>query len=754
MERGNLSGGPVAKWHRRIAELLDAAVERTVVTLVLAPRGYGKTTAVSNWVSDRESVTWLLPDTSAAGALSPGHLDPLAGHEPDLVLVADNADELDPVLVRGLLSRAFDSPEAPRVVLCGHPGLLGRCLGELAGRAYSVIGAADLEPRSGEERANRLAHGGSSWPAAVAGPASADHVVHSLLAVLEPEAGRTLLDAAMLASFDTGTLMRVVGAEAIPHIADWISAGAPLIATEVGSRTTFTWAEGFGSAAYRRAAAANQDAASAALRAGAEEVAREHPLSAAKLAVTCGHAELAGAVVLRGWPELVFGQDRDAVLSLIDALPGPQQERPDIQAVRDVVSLWGNGGEPIGAAAIPVAADRIRDLDLAAFHRLAVASDAAAVAAAEPGALHRIAATDSHRWVALQHLLAVIMAWWRPGRSTNMVRLESLVQVGASEWSPFQEARFRLDRATELAFTGSFNEAMDLLTSVDSPDDDGRIRALLAMIGYWRGDFDTTRRLAADLTVDHKVGQFWRTTAQILDANVQHDSGVEPAVLRRAVATIPANLDLAEIDVHRRVLEAYLHEWEGRNDQARNALARLTQGEMSPALQVVVAVALARVGAHAKAEKILDEALNAEQPIQLMVTGLLCRAVCEARKGSDAQARISVGLALAAAKENAIWGPFLVADTDMGAMLLRTAHVGIGADDTLYGVLVERALRRSGAIVTERERDVYRLLAANLTIAEIAERIGIAVSTAKGHTQSLYRRLGVTDRISAVELMV
>jgi LuxR family maltose regulon positive regulatory protein len=54
--------------------------------------------------------------------------------------------------------------------------------------------------------------------------------------------------------------------------------------------------------------------------------------------------------------------------------------------------------------------------------------------------------------------------------------------------------------------------------------------------------------------------------------------------------------------------------------------------------------------------------------------------------------------------------------------------------------------------LSEREMEVLRLVAAGLTNQEIADRLVIAVSTVKSHTNSIYGKLGVKNRTQAVAM--
>ena len=52
--------------------------------------------------------------------------------------------------------------------------------------------------------------------------------------------------------------------------------------------------------------------------------------------------------------------------------------------------------------------------------------------------------------------------------------------------------------------------------------------------------------------------------------------------------------------------------------------------------------------------------------------------------------------------------------------------------------------------LSDREREVLRLVAQGLTNREIADRLVIAVSTVKSHTNHIYGKLGVKNRTQAI----
>lgn len=91
-------------------------------------------------------------------------------------------------------------------------------------------------------------------------------------------------------------------------------------------------------------------------------------------------------------------------------------------------------------------------------------------------------------------------------------------------------------------------------------------------------------------------------------------------------------------------------------------------------------------------------------------------------------------------------GPTVESARTMG-VLARTAR-------RLESGLRSRRMGRSNAgaagELTDRERDVLRLLASQLTQREIGRHLDMTVNTVKSHTQNLYRKLGVSSRADAV----
>jgi DNA-binding NarL/FixJ family response regulator len=56
------------------------------------------------------------------------------------------------------------------------------------------------------------------------------------------------------------------------------------------------------------------------------------------------------------------------------------------------------------------------------------------------------------------------------------------------------------------------------------------------------------------------------------------------------------------------------------------------------------------------------------------------------------------------------------------------------------------------SVLTERERDVLRLLAEGQTNAQIADRLSVQESTVKFHVQNIFQKLGVANRTEAAQV--
>lgn len=88
---------------------------------------------------------------------------------------------------------------------------------------------------------------------------------------------------------------------------------------------------------------------------------------------------------------------------------------------------------------------------------------------------------------------------------------------------------------------------------------------------------------------------------------------------------------------------------------------------------------------------------------------------------------------------------------ELALAIRRVADGGLYFAPEVSGALVnlDRRLQEQ-ALLTEREREVLRLLAAGLANREIGERLYLSPDTVKTHLGNIYRKLGVEGRTQAV----
>ena len=101
--------------------------------------------------------------------------------------------------------------------------------------------------------------------------------------------------------------------------------------------------------------------------------------------------------------------------------------------------------------------------------------------------------------------------------------------------------------------------------------------------------------------------------------------------------------------------------------------------------------------------------------------------------------------------------------TSSPEQLVEAVRVLASGDALLAPAVTRRVIERFGASggpadiddaavgdLTEREADVYRLLADGLSNAEIAGRLYVGEATVKTHVSNILQKLGVRDRVQAV----
>jgi DNA-binding NarL/FixJ family response regulator len=70
----------------------------------------------------------------------------------------------------------------------------------------------------------------------------------------------------------------------------------------------------------------------------------------------------------------------------------------------------------------------------------------------------------------------------------------------------------------------------------------------------------------------------------------------------------------------------------------------------------------------------------------------------------------------------------------------------------VMGTLVEEVAGKRKSYLTQREREVLKLMSEGLTNKEIAEELGLGIETIKTHARNIFEKLGAADRAQAVAI--
>jgi DNA-binding NarL/FixJ family response regulator len=143
----------------------------------------------------------------------------------------------------------------------------------------------------------------------------------------------------------------------------------------------------------------------------------------------------------------------------------------------------------------------------------------------------------------------------------------------------------------------------------------------------------------------------------------------------------------------------------------------------------------------------LDEALGSAALANLRGAGESL-AFQQAVGAARTVARAALGDEAVAAIWQATGAPELDAVDDHLATLLASSPEGNGAKP---GVLAAAAV---GLDLTQREREVLRLICQRLTDVEIGERLFISRRTASSHVAHILGKLGAANRIEAANIAV
>ncbi|VXB69563.1 LuxR family transcriptional regulator, maltose regulon positive regulatory protein [Citricoccus sp. K5] len=206
------------------------------------------------------------------------------------------------------------------------------------------------------------------------------------------------------------------------------------------------------------------------------------------------------------------------------------------------------------------------------------------------------------------------------------------------------------------------------------------------------------------------------------------------------------------------VAAAKLREAAGDVEGAAAMVRPLARGGASPLADALVAELLRQAGETDKALVCTGALAEQANPLYVETSSALTEALIAYSAGESAVAHERLEYAVRCAEPESVLRPFVERRGDLLQLLVQHAAWGTAHDAFIASTLTHRppehVQRRQHSLWTlsEREREVLSHMRTLLTAAEIADSLFISVNTLKSHQQSIYRKLGATNRRSAVRI--
>lgn len=370
---------------------------------------------------------------------------------------------------------------------------------------------------------------------------------------------------------------------------------------------------------------------------------------------------------------------------------------------------------------------------------------------------------------ASRSLLLYVLGWAEMRLRQRPIRAAELLN------SAVQEARFRGDvtlaaralshLAMVYAWSGRFTEARATLEQLGDPDRDdspwwayagGSAAVAAGYVAYWADDLQRAEREASRTIRSGASATAFAGIARMLLAFTAA-STKDPHACRRAsleVRDIPDRvLQGVSWPAFRLTSQAMLAEALGQRDRALAIAAHFEQADDLPLVTVMLAGIVRRAGDPMRALKMLRRLTRFDRISYVRVATLATAAIAQHRLGNVELAHDLCEQALEVAAREQIHRPFC--DGDVAMRQLLTAHVAWGTkhEELIVTCLAPRQVSGPLELLSPRERAVFDQLRSTKTSTEIAAYLGVSMNTIKTHQRSIYRKLGVTSRREAVQLV-
>jgi LuxR family transcriptional regulator, maltose regulon positive regulatory protein len=810
------------------------------VTIVSAPSGYGKTTAVASWARRRgEPVAWLSlgsadaePGQLAAGIVeslqslspidqsAPGalmHIDPegdatsiyrqicLAVQDPGstIHLVIDDAHRAGTGLSRGVLGLLLErAPDRLRLVLAGTPSLelalSRRCLTEPGAFLSSRYLAFERDEAAAFARllgkavdVDALIEHTQGWPIAVrmslvagsrptreaAGGADHldDYVRDHVLAGLPEELVSFILSTTVCAELTTPLAIAVSGRTDSGVLLDELThRGIFMDRFYLGGQAVYRWHAVFARQCNRLSASSDAEGLRRSHLRAAEFLEGSDPLCCLQHLLAAEQHDRVVEVLRRRWVGLLVDDHAQAVAELCSALPARYGGQPEILLVlacaEDVlgahrvararyqraVGLFeqAQGGQDAGTV-----------LQLARLFVL----DGQQGDARTPDAVLALLGSQGVLESGDRAAVLFVLGWAELRVRRRLELTQELFSTAAREARAANDARLEERALSCLAlastWAGKNRRAREVLARLQTPEKadasswayyaGGGGATAASYVAYWSAEFQTACVEAIRAIDSGSPGTSFAGMDRVMLA-LAAAAAQDAPMQRRAAAELQAmpyteshGIDWGLI---RDTALCVLEEAAGHHAKAVAIAKRHAQDANLPLLGVALSGVLRRAGDPAAALQLLARHQRFLDISYVAAATHLTRALAHKRLGEPERAHEMCELAVQVAAAEDIKAPFC--DGDLEIRILLTDHLSRRTRFESFITACLTTTRGEGILdaLSEREKDVFRLLQTARTTQEIAETLFVSINTVKTHQRSIYRKLGVQSRREAQQL--
>ncbi|GMM97345.1 LuxR C-terminal-related transcriptional regulator [Microbacterium luteum] len=783
----------------RVEDAIERSVHANRITVVCAPSGFGKTSAVGGWSAQHPGrVAWLSlgswdDEPARLGGRVVRALHALAASEPRLGAVAGvDPAEIDKPVVFDALQDALDALDEPVHLVIDDAHRAGDALAE------GLLGAL-IESGSDRLRLIVVGTGGvdarlSRWiagvPDALIGDDQLAFDVDEIARVLADDDGREAPDAQAVFASTRGWPIAVqfirfagragrdgdgMGVEAFlrDYVRDNVFRDLPdelrqlILETAVCKELTVPLAEavtGRADAGALLSRALRMGLFLDAFDGGEATIYRWHPLFA-RLCRAISDEEDPGRNE-RSHRAAARHLEQDDAFAAIFHWRLADDPRAIVRViterwVRIVIGADAAALDRICAAlpaphqndpAILLVRACVHDVLGAPHAARTFLAQAVAVAGDEPDRRGRAALLFLVGWAGMRHRLT-------PRKTIDHLR--TAAREADALGDDVLAARARRLLAFVLAWAGALRDARGVLEELGEAADDtrpwlasggGAVTVAAGMIAYWADDHEAAVRDLRRALAGERAASSFRGVAGVMLALVAARSGDDVATAR-AVLELDAlpggDRQGVSWGAFRAMADAALADAEGRASEAL-AIARSHRSGDLPLVSVVFAELIRRSGDAPRALEMLRSLGPYREVSYVRCATLLTAALVHAERGAHRLAHEYGEQALEIGTREGLARLFVGAEPAMRDLL--RAHLARGTDYEDLAARGARDVSASGPVATlsPRERAVLDLLGTSRSASEIADALQLSVNTLKTHTRSIYRKLGVNSRREAV----